>query len=84
MLYCFYALLLYIFYASDVILSIKSFCLLIGILGNAEFIQLLLSDKYDKLVIEAFGGNGDNDAEKEDKIIRNIAKEVTIHKNSIL
>jgi hypothetical protein len=39
-----------------------------------------LSDKYDKLVIEAFGGKGDNDAEKEDKIIHNIAKEVTIQK----
>jgi hypothetical protein len=28
------------------------------------------------------GGSGDNDFEKEDKIIRNIAKEVTIDKNS--
>jgi hypothetical protein len=27
------------------------------------------------------GGSGDNDLEKEDKIIRNIAKEVTIDKN---
>jgi hypothetical protein len=36
------------------------------------------SDKYDKLVIEAMGGKGDNDLEKEDKIIKNIAKEVTI------
>jgi hypothetical protein len=38
------------------------------------------SDKYDKLIIEAFGGKGDNDDEKENKIIRNIAKEVTIEK----
>ena len=38
------------------------------------------SDKYDKLIIEAFGGKGDNDDEKENKIIRNIAKEVTIDK----
>ena len=28
------------------------------------------------------GGSGDNDLEKEDKIIRNIAKEVAIDKNS--
>jgi predicted nuclease of predicted toxin-antitoxin system len=39
-----------------------------------------VSDKYNKLVIEALGGKGDNDAEKEDKIIKNIAKEVTIEK----
>jgi len=37
-----------------------------------------MSDKYNKLVMEAMGGKGDNDLEKEDKIIRNIAKEVTI------
>jgi hypothetical protein len=39
------------------------------------------SDQYNKLVIESMGGSGDNDLEKEDKIIRNIAKEVTIDKN---
>ena len=39
------------------------------------------SNKYDKLIIEAMGGKGDNDLEKEDKIIRNIAKKVTIDKN---
>ena len=38
------------------------------------------SDQYNKLVVEAFGGKGDNDFEKEDKIIHNIAKEVTIDK----
>ena len=38
------------------------------------------SNKYDKLIVEAFGGKGDNDVEKEDKIIRNIAKNVTISK----
>ena len=38
------------------------------------------SDKYDKLIIEAMGGKGDNDLEKEDKIIRNIAKVVIIDK----
>jgi len=35
-------------------------------------------DQYNKLVMEAMGGKGDNDSEKEDKIIKNIAKEVTI------
>jgi hypothetical protein len=38
------------------------------------------SDQYNKLIIEAMGGKGDNDKEKEDKIIRNIAKEVIIEK----
>lgn len=38
------------------------------------------SDQYSKLVIEAMGGQGNNDIEKEDKIIRNIAKEVVIDK----
>ena len=37
-----------------------------------------VSDKYNKLVMEAMGGKGDNDSEKEDKIIKNIAKEVII------
>ena len=38
------------------------------------------SDQYDKLIVEAFGGKGNNDLEKEDKIIRNIAKNVIIDK----
>jgi hypothetical protein len=38
------------------------------------------SDQYNKLIIEAMGGPGDNDVEKEDKIIKKIAKEVTIDK----
>jgi hypothetical protein len=42
------------------------------------------SDQYDKLIVEAFGGKGDNDIEKEDKIIRNIAKKVIIDKDKIL
>ena len=41
-----------------------------------------VSDQYNKLVIEAMGGKGDNDSEKEDKIIKNIAKEVTINSKS--
>jgi len=39
-----------------------------------------MSDQYNKLVMEAMGGKGDNESEKEDKIIRNISKEVTIEK----
>ena len=39
-----------------------------------------LSDKYSHMVIEAMGGSGDNDDEKANKIIRKIAKEVTIKK----
>ena len=40
-----------------------------------------VSDKYDKIVLEAMGGAGDNDIEKEDKIIHNISKCVVIDKN---
>jgi hypothetical protein len=39
------------------------------------------SDQYNKLIIEAMGGLGDNDCEKEDKIIKKIAKELVIDKN---
>jgi len=38
------------------------------------------AEQYNKLVVEAMGGFGDNDLEKENKIIKNIAKEVTIDK----
>ena len=38
------------------------------------------STQYNKLVIEAFGGKGDNDLEKEDKIIRNITKNILVDK----
>ena len=40
------------------------------------------SDQYNKLIVESMGGSGDNDNEKEEKIIRKIAKEVTIDKTS--
>jgi hypothetical protein len=39
------------------------------------------SNQYNHIVIEAMGGPGDNDAEKADKIVKKIAKEVTIDKN---
>jgi hypothetical protein len=42
----------------------------------------LFSDQYNKIIIESMGGSGDNDIEKEDKIIRNITKNVTIEKES--
>ena len=38
------------------------------------------SDQYNKIIVESMGGSGDNDLEKEDKIIRNISKNVTIDK----
>jgi hypothetical protein len=38
------------------------------------------ADQYNKLIIEAMGGRGDNDIEKEDKIIKNIVKEVILAK----
>ena len=40
------------------------------------------SNKYDKLIVEAFGGKGDNDDAKEDKIIKNILKEIKIEKDN--
>ena len=39
------------------------------------------ADEYSKIVIETMGGLGNNDIENQDKIIRNIAKEVVIDKN---
>ena len=38
------------------------------------------SDKYDKIVLEAMGGAGNNDQEKTNKIIQNISKCVVIDK----
>ena len=38
------------------------------------------SDQYNKLIVESMGGSGNNDLEKEDKIIKKIAKEVVIDK----
>ena len=40
------------------------------------------SDQYNHIIIEAMGGSGDNDAEKADKIVKKIAKVVTIDKNT--
>jgi hypothetical protein len=38
------------------------------------------SDQYNKMIVESMGGSGDNDLEKEDKIIHNISKNVVIDK----
>jgi len=40
-----------------------------------------VSDQFNKIIIESMGGNGDNDSEKEDKIIKKIAREVFVDKN---
>ena len=39
------------------------------------------SDQYNKIIVESMGGSGDNDLEKEDKIIKNISKNVVIYKD---
>ena len=36
------------------------------------------SDKYNKMMIEIYGGEGNNDLEKENKIIKNITKDIII------
>jgi Txe/YoeB family toxin of Txe-Axe toxin-antitoxin module len=38
------------------------------------------ADQHNKIVIESMGGKGDNDYEKEEKIIKKIAKEVFVDK----
>jgi len=38
------------------------------------------SDQYNKIIVESMGGSGDNDTEKEEKIIRNISKNVVVDK----
>jgi hypothetical protein len=39
------------------------------------------SDQYNKIMVESFGGSGDNDTEKEDKIIKKISNVTTIGKD---
>jgi len=39
------------------------------------------SDQYNKLVVEVLGGKGDNEPQHNEKIIRRIAREVTIDKS---
>ena len=42
-----------------------------------------VSDQFNSIVIESMGGAGDNDFEKEEKIIKKVAKEVLIEKNHL-
>jgi len=41
------------------------------------------SDQYNKIIMEAMGGRGDNDFEKEEKIIKRVSKEVIVEKDNI-
>jgi hypothetical protein len=38
------------------------------------------SDQFNKIIVESMGGSGENDLEKEDKIIKKISKEVIVDK----
>jgi len=40
-----------------------------------------VSDQFNKIIIESMGGSGDNDFEKEEKIIKRVAKEVLIDRS---
>jgi len=48
---------------------------------GCQYADSKYSDRYNKTVVEAMGGAGNNELEKEDKIIRNISKNVVIEKN---
>jgi hypothetical protein len=50
---------------------------------GCNFSESKYSDQYSKLVIETMGGTGNNDKEKEDKIIKNISKVVTLDKEEL-
>ena len=39
------------------------------------------SDQYNKIIMEAMGGRGDDDFEKEEKIIKRVSKEVIVDKD---
>jgi hypothetical protein len=48
---------------------------------GCQFSESKHADHYNKLVVEVMGGEGDNDEEKENKIIRNISKVITVDKS---
>jgi hypothetical protein len=48
---------------------------------DCRFSDSKKSDQYNELIIEAMGGRGDNDAEKANKIVKKIMKNVVINKN---
>ena len=41
------------------------------------------SDQYNKIIVESMGGSGDNDFEKEEKIIKKVSKEVIVEKEDV-
>jgi hypothetical protein len=40
------------------------------------------SDQYNKIMVESFGGPGDDDDKKEDKIIKNLTKTIVIERET--
>jgi hypothetical protein len=46
--------------------------------------QSKISDEYNTIIVEAMGGKGENECEKENKIIRNISKVVSIEKDNVV
>ena len=42
----------------------------------------LCSDKYNQIFLESLGGSGDNNFEKEEKIIQKVSREVLVEKNN--
>jgi hypothetical protein len=38
------------------------------------------SDQYNKIIVESMGGHGDNDFDKEEKIIKKVSKGVIVEK----
>jgi hypothetical protein len=47
---------------------------------GCQYAASKFSDKYNKMMVEVMGGAGNNDTEKEDKIIHNISKNVVVDK----
>ena len=45
---------------------------------GCQYAESKHGDKYNKMMVEIYGGEGNNEIEKEDKIIRNISKNITI------
>jgi hypothetical protein len=41
------------------------------------------SDQYNKIIVESMGGAGDNEFEKEEKIIKKVTKEIIVGKEPI-
>ena len=48
---------------------------------GCQYAESKHGDKYNKMMIEIYGGEGNNDIEKENKIIHNISKNIVINKN---